>query len=306
MKYTSTSTLLLLIGSASATAISSYSTDFEDFDLGANNSTPPGVNGLPAVGGPDGWRGDGLTGLGGAGDYDAEIVDIGGTRGQVFRISNPSSALTGNYDSTHPATPALTKIGENGSGGTPGIFSFSFDFRSVASTYQAGLRVDVTPYESGTASRQSLFRIQDLASGGFSIGVFDTDASGNFVFTDIATNLSRTDWHTLEVSMQMNDGIDNDVVTISLNSGPAIVVGSWEGFYRNAGAGQPETAPVDALIFRLTGAADGLAGGPDGTGVYFDNLVTSAVPEPSTYAALLGALALGLGLARRRLRASRS
>jgi MYXO-CTERM domain-containing protein len=309
---------LISLSAATASALSSYSTDFESFPLGANNTTAPGTNGLSAIGQADGWRGDGLTGLGSPGDYDAEIVDIGGTRGNVFRISNPASAITGNYDTTHPATPALTKIGETGSGGTPGTFSFSFDFRSVSSTKQDGMRVEVTPFESGTASRQSLIRIQDTNADGFSVGIFDTTAAGVFQFFDVGTNLDRTAWFTLQATMTFVNGPDNDAVAITLLDESANVVNSisvntWEGFYANAGGSQPATAPVDSVIFRTASVADeqsqqnpnGFTGGPDDGGVYFDNLSTEAVPEPATVGLGLGLAALGLAFARRR-RAARA
>ncbi len=285
-----------LTATSSADELVNYSTDFENFELG---HLDPQVNGTPIINDPDpdlNWRGDGLTGLGGQEDYDADIVDLDGN--QAFRISNPDSAATGNYDVTHPATPALTKIGETGSGGTLGTFSFGFDFMAASSELQEGLQINVTPFESGTASRHGILRISDDADDGFSVGWWETNDSGGFNFLDLATDLDRATWHTVSVSMTLLDGADNDLVEVDLN-GTVTNTTTWEGYYRNAGGVQPETAPVDSLIFRIpTGS------GPEGGGVYFDNLSTtaSAVPEPASLAIWGGLSGIGLVLARRRRR----
>ncbi len=255
---------ILAFGVTQVAAFTSYSTDFEDFALGHRT---PQVNGLPLIDDPSTtyeWRGDGITGLGGQEDYDADIVDTGGAHGKVFRTSNPDSATTGNYDTTHPATPQTDLAGETATGATYGKFSFSYDFKAAVSTMQAGLEVHTTAIEAGTASRQALLIFTDDSTDGFSVGYYDY-YGGGFRFTTLATGLSRTDWHSLSVEMCFYEGIDNDIVTITLD-GTIYELTSWEGYYKIAGPPQPEYAGVNSVIFRLPNG-----GGPEGDGVYFDN-----------------------------------
>jgi hypothetical protein len=293
-----------LLSSGGAYAFSSYSTDFEDFPLG---STTPQVNGTPLIGDADGWRGDGLTGLGGQNDYDAEIVDIGGANGQVFRISNPDSAATGNYDTTHPATPAIESAGESITGANNNGFNFSFDFKAASLLEQDGFRVDVTPFQSGTASRQGIFRIED-GPGGLRAGWFEYD--GGFNFQQLATDLARDVWHTVSVDMIFNEGAENDVVEVSLN-GATTTTTTWEGFYRDSqpSSVQPEAAAIDSVIFRPSTGCSVLGDctNVEGNGVYFDNFTQSSrlvgsqsVPEPTTTLALVATGLLGMGTLRRR------
>jgi hypothetical protein len=268
-----------------------YFTDFDDFALGA---TTPQANGTPIINDPDptlNWRGDGLTGLGGQGDYDAEIVDDGGN--QVFRISNPDSAATGNYDTTHPSTPTVAAAGESSTGAAFNRFVFGFDFKAASTSEQEGLRIDLTPFESGTASRQGIFRIEDGGANGFRAGWWEHN-SGAFNFLQLGTNLARDAWHSVTVDMMFNDGLGNDLVDVSLN-GVSTLTTTWEGFYATAGDGQPSVAAVDSLIFQIASG-----GGPDGGGVYFDNVSTTAVPVPGALPLMLSMLGLGAWGVRRK------
>ncbi|MGF1453368.1 MAG: hypothetical protein ACFB21_15005 [Opitutales bacterium] len=277
--------LLAVASTPAFGALTSYSTGFENLSTLAPGSR---ANGAPLVQpSSEGWRGDGLTGLGGQNSYDAEIVSVAGNN--VLRMANSLGSTTGNYDVTHPSTPALMKVGESSVGATPGSFSFSFDFQAAIDTVQSGLQIDVTPFESGTASRQSLIRILDDQTDGLSLGVFDTNAAGAFSFTPLATNLDRTAWHTVTGELFLNNGVDNDQMSISINGGPEFLLGSWEGYYRSFTS--QDTAPVDSLIFRMSTESSGVA---RGNGVYFDNVstVVSPIPEPSVY--LAGLTAVGV------------
>jgi hypothetical protein len=226
--------------------------------------------------------------------------------GNVFRISNPDSAATGNYDQTHPSSPAIDQAGETGTGAPNQRFTFSFDFMAASNAEQDGLRVDVTPFESGTASRQGILRIQDGGTDGFRIGWWEYGTNWNFL--TLGTNLARDMWHSIAVDMLFNDGPMNDTVEILLN-GTATAATTWEGYYRDQQPStvQPEFAPVDSVIFRVehgcgilgTGACTNVAG----QGIYFDNFsqasAPAAVPVPAT-AALMGVGLAVLGFARRR------
>lgn len=67
------------------------------------------------------------------------------------------------------------------------------------------------------------------------------------------------------------------------------------------GAQAPALSPLaDGVGLRLFAAASNTAGTIGAGTIYFDNLSVTAVPEPSTYAAIFGACALGLVAWRRR------
>jgi hypothetical protein len=275
---------------SSAHAVVLYETDFENFALGGDTSAAPLITD-PALS-SNNWRGNGSSGLADNGvpgsEYDGEIAytDVSNTN-KAYRLSN--AKVSGNYDTTHAATPILNAVGETGSGGTPGTFSFSFDFLSVSPTLQDGLVIDVTPFAAGTSNRQGIVRISDNGTDGLSVGWWEVD--GNFNFVSLGTGLSRTDWHSISVTMNFLDGAANDTVSIDLNGNTIVGMTTWEGFY-------PAAEEVDSVIFRVSGPTGGVAA-LDGGGIYFDNLAV-AVPEPSTYALLAGALVLLAASLRRR------
>jgi hypothetical protein len=243
----------------------SYSTDFEDLTHRDPNDSEPLINDpRPECN----WSGNGKSGVEG-GTYDAEIIRLDDSHGKVFRISNPCKS--GNYAYTHPTTPALIKIGETGSGGIQGTFSFSFEFKSVSeAVYQEGLKVSVTPIDFGTSNRQGILQIYDNSEDGFSVYWHEYD-EGKFKVKQLATDLDRSKWHKVEVEMTFIDGENNDVVNINLN-GKSFSAKTWEEWYPDDGV-HPRVSPVDCIIFRI---AEG--GGPDGGGVYFDNLNTKSIP----------------------------
>lgn len=286
---------LLALAASSALGQTSYSTGFENFALGAQTN--------PIIGGVDGWAGNGSSGLSGGSQLDVEIVDLGGSTGNAMRWSN--AVTSGNYATTHPTTPTLTPIGETAIGATPGTFSFAFSFMAAVDAFQSGLELDVTPIEFGSASRQGIVRIFDDAVAGLSVGWWEVN-SGGFNFVTLASGLSRTAWHSVDVSMEIIDGSLNDVVTASVNTSSA-TVGTWEYYYETTPS-QPPFAPVDSVIFRagnFNNPMPGLAGG----GIYIDDFsmtatpaVAPVVPEASTYG-LIGAAALGLLIVVRRFKA---
>ena len=299
MKNIITTAAALATITGTAAAATSYSTDFDNFAVGF---TSPQANGVPYINDPNpafNWRGDGLTGLGGQGDYDAGIVNIGGARQNVFRQNNIASAQTGNYATTHPSTPVIDAAGETGTqtnSGAPStndVFQFSYDFKAVVDQEQDGLQVRTTPFDSG-AGRQGIIYIEDGGSDGFRVEYADLDVAGNaFRNTTIASNLSRSDWHSLSVEMIFNDGAANDVVNITLN-GNTTTLTTWEYFYRANSLAVPA---VDSLIFRIPAQGSPVNAFGPGGGVYFDNLSTATVPAPGA-AGLLGLA--GLAATRRR------
>ncbi len=90
-----------------------------------------------------------------------------------------------------------------------------------------------------------------------------------FVFAVLATNLSRTTCHQFDLTMEFYDGQANDIVRVSVDGGAPFTGTSWEDFFRN-NQNPPFSAPppVDSLLFRVAGAAEGIAG----EGFLFDDV----------------------------------
>jgi len=289
--------LCTLIHAGTAMAGSSYSTDFENFALGGDTTgtnpliTDPGA-------GTNNWRGNGASGLADNGVpgsmYDGEIVDTGDPGyDQAYRLSN--AKVSGNYDTTHAATPTVDAIGETSTGATPGTFCFSFDFKSADSLPQDGLLIDVTPFKANSSERQGIIRITDDVTNGLSVGWWEV-VGGGFNFVQLATGLSRTDWHSVSVEMTFIDGANNDSVAVNVNGSATTGLGTWESYYPLVNVAEQ---PVDSVIFRVASPIDfqnntgGVAGLDDG-GIYFDNLYLESkpIPEPTSLALIgLGGLA---------------
>jgi MYXO-CTERM domain-containing protein len=271
-------TVAAIAATATAANATTYSTDFENFVLGADLSSSNPIISDPALG-ANNWRGNGASGLADNGVpgslYDGEIVDTGTSNGLAYRLSN--AKVSGNYDTTHAASPTVTPIGESANGNLPGTFSFSFDFRSAVNSLQDGLVIDVTPFQANSSNRQGIVRITDDPTDGLSVGWWEVDGGFNFVSLD--TGLARDEWHSVSVDMNFVEGAANDFVSISVNGGTAATLNTWEGFY-------PTTTPVDSVIFRVASPADfsantGGVAALDGGGIFIDNLSITAVPVPT-------------------------
>jgi hypothetical protein len=100
-----------------------------------------------------------------------------------------------------------------------------------------------------------------------------------FTFAVLATNLSRTTCHRIDLTMDFIDGQANDVVRVSVDGGAAFTGTSWEDFFRN-NQNPPFSAPppVDSLLFRAGGSAEGTAG----NGFFFDDVSYASGPTPTT------------------------
>jgi hypothetical protein len=118
----------------------------------------------------------------------------------------------------------------------------------------------------------------------------------------IATGLSYTDLHTIEMGIEFVDGVStvggsivgNDIFTIKLNGATIHTGTTWEAYYYNfeqITAGTPRLQAVDSMLFRVNNSASGGTPGLLGGGFFFEDVVVnnSAIPAP-------GAIAL-LGLA---------
>lgn len=265
-----------LVWSGTSLAATMTDTDFEGFSTGVS------------VDGQGGWSA--------TGDWDEEVVDLGGNT--AWRVSNaatagsfgdmPFSPRPGGIPTDTVTDPDNSSpdafAGESSTGAANRRFFAEFDFKTVTGAPQPGLSVTVSA-DNGSGGRQSFIDIEEsaVATSGIDIVTFDVDDDGNFLpATTIAAGLSYTDWHTVGMEVLFNDGPDNDVVNYYVNGSLVHTATSWEEFYSNQQAAQhPLGVPVQSLLFRLS---SGAVPAVEGQGFYIDNVSTLVVPEPTSLA----------------------
>jgi len=233
-------------------------------------------------------------------DFDERVVDLGSGE-KVWRFSN---AVTGSF-SDQPNSPSAPAVaGEPGSDlwnyrglnhTTPAIatraapttatFHGSFRFKSVTGAAQAGLSLNISPTARQSDRRNSFIGLVDDPITGLSVTFVGTGIGGTFpAATVIATGLSYTAWHKIDIYVEFVDGLNgdgsgNDIVTVLVNDVVVHVGTTWETYYRVATPTRPEGA-VDALMFRSSGTA---VPGNAGNGFFFDEVVVdnAALPPPN-------------------------
>lgn len=251
---------------------------------------------LGLVHGQDNWSSSGSAGSGCA-VYDVEVADAS-TSGhtsfgdQSLRISN---AVTSGCFGDQTFSPSVAnEAGETGatnggmSGGTRRRhFSASWEFASTTpGEYQEGLSVVASP-DRGDGARMSWVQMMDTPDG-LAVNFFgyDTTLGGtcfdltNFVFTEVATGLDSRRAHSIRIDMYFADGINNDIVHLSVDDQLVHVGKSWEDFFRNCQP--PGSRTVDSLLFRVAGTP---APGTDGLGFLIDNLSIDTGKLPTTLTA---------------------
>jgi hypothetical protein len=130
--------------------------------------------------------------------------------------------------------------------------------------------VTVSP-DRGDGSRMSYLRFEDHTDG---VHVFFDDVNADdsdFSETDLGA-FDRTKPHLVEISMDLENGPANDVVTVAIDGVSKITGGSWEQYYRL----DPEQAPngnqvptVDSLLMRESGTTNA---GQQGKGFLIDDI----------------------------------
>jgi len=229
---------------------------------------------------------------------DEGVVDDG-SGNLVWRISNavtqggfsnlpysPSSALVAGESTaslwndrgdnhTAPLNPSLARA----SAATQD-FHANLKFRSATGSAQPGLSLSLSAAPRQGNIRQSFISISDNGSTGFNIGFFDTNATGGFDGSTIASDLSYADWHEIDIYITFVDGLNgdgtgNDVVNILLDGNLIHTGTTWETYYALTPSFTQSPYAVDALMFRVSGtAATALAG----NGIYFDDVTIDNIP----------------------------
>ena len=289
---------------------------------------------LGSIDGQNGWTTrDNFTTSVTVGNWDQGVKQVNDANGnrKVWQISNAKqsttySSMPFSFTSSQVAGETNAALwnnrGPNGSApyspaqygaysATNSIYS-SVSFRSATGAAQAGLGLTWSFSAKQSTVRMSYLRIQDNGSTGFDLLYSDPGANGGFASPSVtlATGLSYTQLHTIEMGLTFVDGVSNvggsiygnDIFTIRLN-GQALYTGtSWEAYYYNyerISSGTPRLQAVDSVLFRVNNSTSGGTPGLTGNGFYFEDVVVnnSAIPAPG--AAALVAVA-GLMARRRR------
>ena len=272
MALATAASVALLVSGVAAASITLFEAPL--FHLGSVNGQS-GVGGFP-------WKSAPLGAIPSCnptptlGQYDQEVVantvaptgEPPGFGSQSLRMSN----LCGNgeffYQTYSPQEPL--QVGEER---LNKVFLAEFAFMSTTPAYQPGLFLSVSP-DSGEGSRMSWVGLEDTPAG-IQVSVSDTpDVDGEFV-AHPGPLLDRSSPHRIRFWIKVNQGIDNDLVRISVDGvdlGQCFT--TWENYYRTA----PEQAPppnrntpatINSLQFRSS-----VQGPPAllGGGYLFDNV----------------------------------
>ena len=221
---------------------------------------------------------DGQDGWSSTGSYDQEVVANSG--GQSLRISNAvtSGAFGDQTFSKSLADEAGEASAENGgmSGGTRNSsFEAEWSFASaVPDAEQPGLSVVASP-DRGDGARMSWVQMADTPTG-LEVN-FNDYSAGEFVLTNVASGLSRTATHTVELTMYFVDGPANDIVKVCVDGTTCHTGTSWEDYFRDVEG--TSTRTVDSMLFRVGGTA---APATDGKGFLIDNLTLGSSNDSPT------------------------
>jgi hypothetical protein len=256
---------------------------------------------LPAINFESGYTAGNINGQNGwtkTGSYDAAVANVSGfpaASGYGFgtKALRISDATTSGSFGDQTFSPGLAnEAGETAadSGGSPigtrqNHFEVSFQIGTTQSTEQPGLHVTMSP-DRGDGGRMSYLRFDDLSDGVHVYFDDVTDAGPLGAPADFNERvigvLSRTQSHTIRMTIDFNDGPGNDVVQVFIDGNLAATGGTWEDYYRfdpeQAGSGNL-VPTVDKVLFREAGDADA---GNAGQGFLIDNLGLTSAPASTT------------------------
>ncbi len=325
---------MIIVTAAGAAVSASASAGY--FDNFSTTWLPSGAQAGTLAGTVDGQNGwttrDAFLTSTTVGKWDQQVMNVNDANGnrKVFRMSNALASST--YSSQVFSAVSGQVAGETGSAlwnnrGTNGssplspaqygayaatdTITSSLSFRSATGAAQSGLGLTWSFSAKQSTVRMSYLRVVDNGSTGFDLIYSDPGANGAFAAgypnLTIASGLSYTQLHTIDMGIQFVDGVSNvggamygnDIFTIRLN-GQTIYTGTtWEAYYYNyerISSGTPRLQAVDSMLFRVSGSnTPSVSGG----GFYFEDFSISntAIPAPGALA-LLGVA--GLAGSRRR------
>ena len=235
----------------------------------------------------------------------------------VGQVAGESNAALWNNRGTNGATP-LTPPGFGAYAANDSFYSM-VAFRSATGAAQTGLSLVLSASAKQSAVRMSYLQLQDNGSG-FNLNFIESGADGaSFPTTTIASGLSYTDLHKVEMLIDFVDGVStvggqiygNDVLKIWLDGSLIHTGTTWESYYYNnerITPGVPRLQAVDSMLFRVAGTA---AGATSGKGFYFEdfaiaNSFPAPVPEidPAGIGSVLALVGGSLGVLERRRRRS--
>lgn len=292
-----------------AIAFSAYlglATNVTKADIATINFESPSYS-LGNIHNQDGWSKTGSFDV----EIESNIYGIPSFGSQVLRYSN--AVTSGSFGDQTFSKSLANEAGETTaqssafSGGTrQGSFVAQFDIASALEVQQPGLFLSVSP-DRGDGARMGYVGFDDQSDGihvifydykdNAPVGSLATPANGcavedDFALTDVAT-ISRGA-HTIKLTMDLNDGPDNDVVKLYVDGVLEHTGGSWEDYFRwctESGGGIPNDSSadvsrtIDSLLFRAGGSA---APATIGNGYLIDNLTLTSgaivTPTPSPFA----------------------
>lgn len=250
----------------------------------------PATYSVGNINGQDGWIK--------TGPFDVAVSSTnipGGFGTQSLQISN--AVTSGSFGDQTFSKPLTNEAGETSavsdglsSGTRQNHFETQWDFTSASSTYQPGLAVVASP-DRGDGARMSWIQMADKPNGlevdfyDYAVGnAVDTGPCGcaPFRYSVIAQGLSRSTIHTIKVTMDFVDGVQNDVVKVYIDGSLAHIGTSWEDYFRNEESNPTRT--VDSVLFRVGGTAAPITAG---YGFLIDNLTlmsgaSASVPSATT------------------------
>ncbi len=226
------------------------------------------------------------------GTYDVDVTDTSGTPAihhpglgdHSLRISNFMTS-TSFYDQlyspslSNAAGESSSSYGDHAGGARQPHFEAQFDVASaLPGMQQLGLSMGVSP-DRGDGGRMGLITITDQSSGlqleYTDYPVASKDPGGHVPPQSqvVVSGLDRTTPHRIRLTLDANEGYDNDVVRLYVDGALAATAESWENYWRNdvsAISSANRVPMVDSLTFRL--ASNPNAPGVQGLGFLVDNV----------------------------------
>lgn len=239
------------------------------------------------IDGQDGWSSFGAAGRGCA-VYDhavaAQAVPFRLFGAQSLRMSN--AVTSGCFGDQTFSKPVPISAGESdaqdlsGSTTSPRYRRFAAQWMfasTVPGAEQPGLSVVASP-DRGDGARMSWIQMTDTPTG-LAVNFYDYQrAVHDFVFTPVASGLSRTVPHSIIVTMDLVDGPANDVVRVYVDGILKHTGTSWEDYFRDEEHNPTRT--VNRILFRTGGPA---VPATLGNGFAIDNLIISTFGMPSDH-----------------------